>query len=98
MPKCKLNLAKVLSAKEDLICVHPELNPTTAQGSKFWAEVFIEQDSMNNTDDSPQYKRLDMLSELTSVPYEEVYEKFVVNSNYSHWVREIIEALATEKV
>jgi len=53
---------------------------------------------MNNTDDSPQYKRLDMLSELTSVPYEEVYEKFVVNSNYSHWVREIIEALATEKV
>ena len=62
MPKCKLNLARVLSAKDDLICVHPELNPTTALGSKFWAEVFIEQDSNNNTVDSPQYKRLDFLA------------------------------------
>lgn len=98
LPKCKLFLDKVLSFKEPSICISDEMNPATQKGAKFWAELFLEQNSKNNTKDSPQYKRLDLLSSKTGMRKDWLMKTFVKESAYSGWVREIIEALATQKI
>ena len=48
--------------------------------------------------DSPQYKRLDFLSQKTNMPITQVYDMYVLGSNYTHWVRDMIFALATENI
>jgi hypothetical protein len=52
LPKCKRNINKVVSELDDNICIFDEINPVKAKGSKFWAELFISHNSMNNTVDS----------------------------------------------
>ena len=90
LPKCKLMIGKVIKTKSPQFCIYDDLNPATVNGSKFWANLFLEENSFNNSLQSEQYERLKKVAANTSSPIENVFETYVEDSPFASWIREVI--------
>ena len=51
--RCKWKIKGIFKTTNDKICNHNETNPAAVEGSRLWAELFLHQNSFNNSLESP---------------------------------------------